>query len=415
MSDSRRQVISSINKSLRSGTSVTLLGVSGLGKKDFLKDLTGKISEGESIYLPIDTASLVAATKEDFLRSLLYVLIEKLDSLKIDTEIYRATIKETDSFLVYQGLRDALTNLINNTNSKSPIIITIYGLTHLASLEVAFFSSLRALRDVNKERIAYLFVDSLQFEKTFTQQNSGELFDIMANIKVIPYPKGEKLEEIISNCENSFKTELSPEEKKWVADLSGGHSSLIKYAILYISENPNHSFSTQELLEYPAFKRRISNILTDLGDEKTNYLQTYISTNKTDPNMHRFLQKDLIISKKGEVLIPILKELQSDGSNADSGVPLNIKGDTLYVNGEAIEKELSNREFRLIKLFINKPNKIVTREEVAHAIWGSEDQEKYSDWAIDQTISRIRKKLSDNGYQSKYLKTIKGRGYKIIM
>jgi len=54
---------------------------------------------------------------------------------------------------------------------------------------------------------------------------------------------------------------------------------------------------------------------------------------------------------------------------------------------------------------------LVTRDQVAEAIWGRHYLEKYSDWSIDKSISILRKKLDALGFRSEYLTTLKKRGF----
>ncbi|MBI3887934.1 helix-turn-helix domain-containing protein [Candidatus Microgenomates bacterium] len=51
------------------------------------------------------------------------------------------------------------------------------------------------------------------------------------------------------------------------------------------------------------------------------------------------------------------------------------------------------KEIEVMKLLKNNTNKIVSRDNVAEKIWPEKIEEKYSDWAIDQTIHRIRQKI----------------------
>lgn len=69
------------------------------------------------------------------------------------------------------------------------------------------------------------------------------------------------------------------------------------------------------------------------------------------------------------------------------------------------------QEIGMLNLFLEKENKNVTRDEIAQAIWGKLANEKYSDWAIDKSISRLRSNLISKTHQ---LVTIKGMGYSLI-
>jgi len=72
-------------------------------------------------------------------------------------------------------------------------------------------------------------------------------------------------------------------------------------------------------------------------------------------------------------------------------------------NGEEIL--LPKKEFELLNLLISKPDKVFTRDEIFHIVWG--DNIFVGDRTIDVHIRKLREKLGDG-----HIKTIKGVGYK---
>lgn len=76
----------------------------------------------------------------------------------------------------------------------------------------------------------------------------------------------------------------------------------------------------------------------------------------------------------------------------------------------AIEKILTNTETKLFKYFTKNKNKLISKTNIAGVIYGKNNDE-YSDWSIDQTISRFRKKLAKYSDPNQ-LRTVKGKGYK---
>ncbi|HYW97169.1 MAG TPA: response regulator transcription factor [Bacteroidales bacterium] len=73
-----------------------------------------------------------------------------------------------------------------------------------------------------------------------------------------------------------------------------------------------------------------------------------------------------------------------------------VKGNELY---------LPKKEFELLNLLISKPEKVFTREEIFHRVWG--DNIIVGDRTIDVHIRKLREKLGDE-----YIRTVKGVGYK---
>lgn len=66
---------------------------------------------------------------------------------------------------------------------------------------------------------------------------------------------------------------------------------------------------------------------------------------------------------------------------------------------------LPKKEFELLNLLISKPEKVFTRDEIFHKVWG--DNIIVGDRTIDVHIRKLREKLGND-----YIKTIKGVGYK---
>ena len=66
---------------------------------------------------------------------------------------------------------------------------------------------------------------------------------------------------------------------------------------------------------------------------------------------------------------------------------------------------LPRKEFELLFLLGSKPEKVFTREEIMNKVWGT--QVVVGDRKIDVHIRKLREKIGE-----KYIKTIKGVGYK---
>lgn len=65
------------------------------------------------------------------------------------------------------------------------------------------------------------------------------------------------------------------------------------------------------------------------------------------------------------------------------------------------------KEFELLNLLVSKPDKVFTREEIFHSVWG--DNVVVGDRTIDVHIRKLREKIGD-----KHIQTIKGVGYKFV-
>lgn len=94
-----------------------------------------------------------------------------------------------------------------------------------------------------------------------------------------------------------------------------------------------------------------------------------------------------------------------EGSIAFKGIEVDEESHMVKIDGK--EKELNPKEYELLLYFIKNVNKVITRETLLRVIW---DEDYFGDTrTVDTHISRLRNKLED---YNKYLKTIRGFGYK---
>ncbi|MOA47272.1 Transcriptional regulatory protein OmpR [compost metagenome] len=70
---------------------------------------------------------------------------------------------------------------------------------------------------------------------------------------------------------------------------------------------------------------------------------------------------------------------------------------------------LSNAEYRLLCTFLERPQRILSREQLLDAARGRTVEA--FDRSIDLLVSRLRQKLGDDPKAPRLLKTVRGEGY----
>ena len=80
------------------------------------------------------------------------------------------------------------------------------------------------------------------------------------------------------------------------------------------------------------------------------------------------------------------------------------------VNGKRIE--FTAREFRIMKVFAERPGEVISRDEFLNRVWG---QEVYiTNRSVDNQIWNIRQKLEADPDHPRYLVSIRSAGYKFV-
>jgi two-component system alkaline phosphatase synthesis response regulator PhoP len=163
----------------------------------------------------------------------------------------------------------------------------------------------------------------------------------------------------------------------------------------------------EELRSFPELQRCIIAFLTARAED---YSQIAGFEAGGDDYIAKPVKPKVLLSR----IKALLKRLESFSTmpsevgrsqNVESEKELIIDKERYLVIHGNDELVLPKKEFELLALLLSKPEKVFTREDIFHAVWG--DDVIVGDRTIDVHIRKLREKLGDN-----YIKTIKGVGYK---
>jgi two-component system, OmpR family, response regulator len=79
------------------------------------------------------------------------------------------------------------------------------------------------------------------------------------------------------------------------------------------------------------------------------------------------------------------------------------------LNPQGVEVPLTGGEYELLMALIERPNRVLTRDMLMDLLRGR--QAGPFDRAIDVAVSRLRRKLEDDGRNPQLIKTVRGGGY----
>ena len=79
------------------------------------------------------------------------------------------------------------------------------------------------------------------------------------------------------------------------------------------------------------------------------------------------------------------------------------------LNPDGVEVPLTGGEYELLTVLVERPNRVLTRDMLMDLLRGR--QAGPFDRAIDVAVSRLRRKLEDDGRNPSLIKTVRGGGY----
>ncbi len=88
---------------------------------------------------------------------------------------------------------------------------------------------------------------------------------------------------------------------------------------------------------------------------------------------------------------------------------MNLENYTVTKEGKSLE--LTAKEFEILRLLMENPKKVYTKEQLYSLVW--KDAYFGDENAVNVHISRLRNKIEDSPRNPKYVITVWGIGYKL--
>jgi two-component system, OmpR family, response regulator len=79
------------------------------------------------------------------------------------------------------------------------------------------------------------------------------------------------------------------------------------------------------------------------------------------------------------------------------------------VDEEGVIVPLSGAEYRLLRVFLDHPQKVLNRDQLLNLTQGREAE--LFERSIDLLVSRLRQRLRDDAREPRFIKTVRSEGY----
>ncbi|MFN3397056.1 MAG: response regulator [Sulfurimicrobium sp.] len=89
--------------------------------------------------------------------------------------------------------------------------------------------------------------------------------------------------------------------------------------------------------------------------------------------------------------------------------PFSLDCKAHHLDRNGVEVALTASEFNLLRIFVERPNRVLSRDTLVDLIKGYERDP--FDRSIDVRVTRLRRKIEDNPSSPGYIRTVWGEGY----
>ncbi len=231
--------------------------------------------------------------------------------------------------------------------------------------------------------------------------------DLYENIFYYPLYGQSETKAFIELLSHQWRAAISSNQADEIISSCGGHFWLVKEAVREIATR--HSWtSTHEGMQFRL--RSFFNLLLPTEQTALYKLATGQKVFSADEKMSlSYLQTMRVINDQHQFLFGSLKEFLLLGEGLSAS--LELKDEHILLNDVPVENVFSRKEYRILKLLLERANTTVSRDELAQRIWPTNTQEHYSDWAIDQLMARLRQRCINLSLPSRFIVAVRGRGY----
>jgi two-component system phosphate regulon response regulator PhoB len=138
-----------------------------------------------------------------------------------------------------------------------------------------------------------------------------------------------------------------------------------------------------------------SDMITGLDSGADDYLTKPMSLRELNARVRALLRRPAIYEEHQDLL-------------TTGPLSLNTRTHEVFVADTPVE--LTRTEFKLLKLLIENPRKVFSREQILDAVWGV--NAFLGDRTVDVHILRLRKLLKPHGVE-RMIATVRGSGYRL--
>jgi TolB-like protein len=95
--------------------------------------------------------------------------------------------------------------------------------------------------------------------------------------------------------------------------------------------------------------------------------------------------------------------------NQESEYKIDLADERLWLGDQPVS--IGNKAFRILRLLVANPNRLLTRDEILDAVWG---ELCVSEGLVKEYVHDLRAALGDDPRNPVFIETIRGRGYRFL-
>lgn len=444
----RRHDIENILRYLYSLQCVEIVGMSNVGKSALMRLLAQpdvwiqELGEAAHEFLPvyIDCNRILDLTEQGFCELVLRCLQEadpELAGLPELVNAYETLVAPASDFQVPLSFSRGLNAALQESKRKLVLVFDEFDDPYM-NVDARVFLNLRAVQDRHSTRLAFVTAAGRPLMALNQDRRHGEFAELFSHRTwyLAPLTRSDT-EQQVRGYMTAFEAPFVAADIDFVYQWSGGHPRMVDGVCRILHRaleererdlsNPMdrwnfHQQLGSRLRSDDYLTRECSKIWAECTDaEQTELAGLSLADHEADPAVvAELLRRHLLNRVEGRpqifcrLLAEFVQQRTAPTPTENTTLWVDTASGEVLINGTPIEA-LTALEYKLMLLLFQNREKIVDKYQIVTNVWGESYIDEVDDARIEKLISRLRQKIEADSSSPRFLTTVRGRGYKLVL
>lgn len=444
----RRFDLHSILQYLYNMQSVEVLGFSNIGKSALLRLLSqsdvwiqelGQVGSG---FLPvyIDCNRMLHMNAQGFYELVLRCLQECSGSLAALPELaqaYETLVAPTSEFQVPLSFNRGLSAALRYDDRKLVLLFDEFD-EPFSHIDSRVFLNLRALKDRDGQKLAYVTATGRSLIELREEEHCTEFCELFRQrtwrLAPLTHTDADRL---IRRYIEAYEAPFTTPDFDFIYSWAGGHPTMLEGVCRILeaavaADGQDGSDSAGRWALHQSVGRQLrtaDDLMFECAkiwegctpSEQTELLGLFRAEHQSDPAAREsLLRNHLVFNIEGRpqpfsrLFGEFIQRRALHSASTSAPLWVDVDSGEVLVGGRPVET-LTNLEYRLMLLLYQNADKIVDKYQIVTHVWGESYIDEVDDARIEKLISRLRQKIEPDPGAPRFLTTVRGRGYRLLV
>ena len=434
---SRADELASILRCVADAESCAVVGLSNVGKSVLLRSVGrvaqtgfGRIHAGDYAFIYIDFNLMVEMTEQAFyeliLRSALATLAGHCEHADLCDRLqtaYDKVVRSSNAFLIPLGFNEGIVLLCEGLGRRVVFLFDEFD-GPFREIDARVFLNLRALKDRYLDQLCYVVATGHSMASMRGEGEIGEFCELFSHRTLYLGPLSyNDVQHAVTAFMSEERLTATARDVDFVWAQTGGHPGLLRAVCHVLAsvggvEDPDGYRLVRDKLDSDDNVRsECVKLWNGLRHERQAALLQVVAGEEVDRADLAALERIGLVrgnhEVRGALIAGFVRRQRLVKNPYLPGVRVDVDSGEVWVDGVRAET-LTDLEYRALLLFYGRIGDICDKYQIVEAVWGDDYIDEVDDARIEKLISRLRRKLEIQPDSTRYLQTVRGRGYRLV-